>query len=224
MKQRGPPTIDTMNLTKSIKTVDELQRFFDERNEDPNGYVIRGFNLISYAMVYSHVADHLVPLLIKYGVDLEKRSGADGMTAIQIAGYFARIDIVCMLIDYGADVFATSNADKNVMDYSLTSLDNDLFKILLDASAPLPEEPHKRADAFVKRNYAYVMQYHSIIVQQRVSSCRQSLLALLNSCDKSKLRPLRGVMIQMASQVWAMRSGSVGEGCGPRAHGWAEEN
>lgn len=220
MKQRGRPTLETINLTKSIKTVDELQKFFDKRNEDPNGYVIRGFNLISYAMVYSHTADHLVPLLIKYGVDLEKRSDADGMTSIQIAVYFARTHIVRMHIDYGADVFATSHADKNVMDYSLTSHDDELFKILLDAGAPLPKKPQITADEFVKRNYDYVMQYHST-VQRRISSCRNSLLALLRLCNVSSFRALREMILQITFQVWAMRGG---EGCGARGHGWAEEN
>lgn len=66
-------------------------------------------------------------------------------------------------------------------------------------------------------------QAYSLLSDRRVQECRKSLLALLSACTNSSSHTkgpfgaLRGVMIQIASQVWAMRGG---EGCGPRGHTW----
>jgi hypothetical protein len=52
----------------------------------------------------------------------------------------------------------------------------------------------------------------------RVQVCRQTLLGLIRVCKGSKyLRGLRGVILEIAKQVWAMRGG---EGCGPRGKRW----
>lgn len=76
-----------------------------------------------------------------------------------------------------------------------------------------PDEPDE-IDVTWERAKSY-----SAIVQKRIFSCRQSLLALLSACTASKLHnrggfapkgafgALKDVMIQMASQSWAMRGG-----------------
>lgn len=70
---------------------------------------------------------------------------------------------------------------------------------------------------------------YMLFVKEAIAECRRALLALLSACNASKLHnrggfapkgafgALRGIMIQIASQAWAMRGG---EGCGARAHKW----
>lgn len=90
------------------------------------------------------------------------------------------------------------------------------FELLMDYGSNMGA-PYNR-----RHNYILLVKY-------RIAECRRALLALLSACDTSKLHnrgpfgggagfaALRGIMIQIASQAWAMRGG---EGCGPRGHLW----
>lgn len=90
------------------------------------------------------------------------------------------------------------------------------FELLMDYGSNMGA-PYNRRNNYI------------LLVKHRIAECRNSLLALLSACDTSKLHnrgpfgggagfaALRGIMIQIASQAWAMRGG---EGCGARAHLW----
>lgn len=80
-----------------------------------------------------------------------------------------------------------------------------------------------------KETLKRLVHYYNNQVLPRISSCRQSLLALLWCCTQRSshgkgpfgggagFAALSNMMIQMATQVWCMRGG---DGCGPRGHLW----
>jgi hypothetical protein len=70
--------------------------------------------------------------------------------------------------------------------------------------------------ALRSKHYKIEMDYVSL-VQRRISSCREALLALIRVCKRSKFPALRGIVLCFAKQVWAQRGG---DGCGARGHKW----
>jgi ankyrin repeat protein len=62
-----------------------------------------------------------------------------------------------------------------------------------------------------------LLQEHNTTLLRRVATSCKSLCALL-WCSRNGLFPaLRGIIIELAKQVWAQRGG---EGCGPRGEKW----
>jgi hypothetical protein len=91
---------------------------------------------------------------------------------------------------------------------------------LIDYGAKIPNRWERIINAPLLRQ----VEKYALLSNHRASSCRQALLALIRVCKHSRLRPaqrplwgLRGVILEIAKQVWRMRGG---EGCGARAHNW----
>lgn len=139
-------------------------------------------------------------------------------------------DAATYFLDLGANPnmpFNSSMTPFNLFEtYVLFATDISLGNILIDYGG----KPTGGWSRFISQNQqaifsTRIINYgrYAILSNRRVDECRKALLALLRICDnnssytKGPFGALRGVMIQMASQVWAMRGG---EGCGARGHKW----
>jgi hypothetical protein len=116
-----------------------------------------------------------------------------------------RYHLTSILLECGLDITKKSQSGHTI-------LDSNIIRMLLDMGVPLSEKL-TRMDSGFKSNWEYAKSYNTI-VQSRISTCRQVLLALIRTCRRSKLRPAqRGVILEIAKQVWRQRGG---EGCGAR--------
>lgn len=107
------------------------------------------------------------------------------------------------LLEAGADPNVCDATKRPLIIHCIATSQYDLCRLLIDYGANSPERG------------GYFPTYASIS-NHRVSECRQALLALLRACNQSS-SPLRGMMIQIATQVWRMKGG---DGCGARGHNW----
>jgi hypothetical protein len=154
-------------------------------------------NILDYAI--NKNLQHIVLELLKFN----PRIGYYNLTACR------RVEMLKILLEYDPD--ASNCIDPRTTDHILDSYfaaDPVISEMLLDYGSNY---------YWIRNGTLYRNNDYILLVKHRISSCRQALLALIRVCRRSKLRPLRGVILEIATQAWAMRGG---EGCGARAHKW----
>jgi ankyrin repeat protein len=212
---RANPTHETYKLIRKAKTLDEVKRIFDERNEDVNGYIYRNYLFLDYIIRHHCYDVGLICLLLEYGADLNKPNpDYFNMTPFIGAVSSCSVSIIEICLSYGADASVVTTNCFRPLDYAIPKNNRQVCKILLDFGAPYP--------AFTtgsQETLDFCKDYYQV-VQRRLAASRKSLCALL-WCTKRSFIPLRGIILELAKQSWAQRGG---EGCGARGHKWFIEN
>lgn len=228
MKKRVAPTFETVELIDAtVKTLDDLKRLLDERGEDINEPVVdsaqKNTLLYYFLQIERGLRMRFVTIFLEYGINVNRVSST-GDTYLHEIAWFGDAKMIRLFVDYGADIFAINHSGKSVIQCALSSYDFATVEVLLDLGAKVPTKPEIGTFGYAQclETWEHAKDYNDI-VQKRISSCRKTLLALLSACNASKLHNgaafggLKDIMIQMASQAWAMRGG---EGCGARGHLW----
>lgn len=166
-------------------------------------------------------------LLLEYGCKVNYVDEA-GQSALHKCGFYPHC--VEMLLENGAETEAKANEGFTPLaSYLWRNYRPESVQFLLLHGAKV-ENVKNTNTLFIP---TWVKEFDATL-KKRVQECRKALLALLWCCKCSNLRrqrPLwggaafggragfaavRGVIFQMATQVWRLKGG---EGCGPRAGG-----
>lgn len=124
---------------------------------------------------------------------------------------YCRYEFYELLLDYGVDVHMQDEDGNRFFDtFSKMYPPLRTCFLFVDYGAKLSKGNEIMSKTF--------LEYVSIS-NRRVSLCRKALFALLCVCNISSFRALREILLCVANQAWRLKSG---EGCGPRAHKWAE--
>jgi hypothetical protein len=98
--------------------------------------------------------------------------------------------------------------DNHVINFSPCGFDR-YFDMLIDYGSDM---------SYMQKSHSKEHFDYANLVKCRISTCRKTLLALIRVRKGSRsLRGLRGVILEIAKQVWTQRGG---EGCGPRGKRW----
>lgn len=130
---------------------------------------------------------------------------------------YCRYEFYELLLDYGIDVNIQNKDGVRFFDtLSTIDLPPSLYYNFVDYGVNF-----SNVEGHISKN---LLDYVSLS-NRRVFLCRKALLALLCVCNISSFRALREILLCVANQAWRLKGaggGSAGEGCGPRAHKWAE--
>jgi hypothetical protein len=163
--------------------------------------------LLKIATNYDYTREKVIPQLLELGATITYNLILNS----SLQRYF---------LEMGADVNQLCPSGLCVLDYIIVGGSFREGTDLIDYNAK-PKNLYLSylTDDFDLRSKDRAVKLHeySLLSDKRVQECRKALLALIRVCKGSKsLRGLKGVILEMAKQVWSIR-GPTG---GPRGHLW----